>query len=199
MDCSTPGLPVHHQFPELAQTHVHWVSDAIQPSHPLSSPSLPTFNLSQHQGHFQWQLFTSGGQTIGVSASASVLQKNIQDWFPLGLIAPCKGIKPEDCMRRIKLKLEHRHSLKLICGKRNVLSVLVGGKYLHAEEELKKGGWWISLLWAWHPLGWVELKADPCVWSALLFLQNSCHCLGALIPQVGHSLSLSSWGSPQWS
>ena len=50
MDCSTPGLPVHLQLPEFTQTHVHWVGDAIQPSHPLSSPSLPTFNLSQHQG-----------------------------------------------------------------------------------------------------------------------------------------------------
>ena len=54
MDCSTPGFPVHHQLPELAQTHVHWVSDAIQPSHPLSSPSSPTLNLSQHQGLFKW-------------------------------------------------------------------------------------------------------------------------------------------------
>ena len=54
MDCSTPGLPVHHQFPEFTETHVHRVGDAIQPSHPLSSPSPPTFNLSQHQGVFQW-------------------------------------------------------------------------------------------------------------------------------------------------
>ena len=54
MDCSTPGFSVHHQLPELAQSHVRWVSDAIQPSHPLSSPSLPAFNLSQHQGLFQW-------------------------------------------------------------------------------------------------------------------------------------------------
>ena len=53
MDCSTPGFPVHHQPPELTQTHVHRVGDAIQPSHPLSSPSLPAFNLSQHQGFFQ--------------------------------------------------------------------------------------------------------------------------------------------------
>ena len=53
MDCSTPGFPVHHQLLELAQTHVHRVSEAIQPSHPLSSPSLPAFNLSQHQGLFQ--------------------------------------------------------------------------------------------------------------------------------------------------
>ena len=54
MDCSTPRLPVHHQPLELTQTHVHWVNDAIEPSHPLSSPSPPNFNLSQHQGLFRW-------------------------------------------------------------------------------------------------------------------------------------------------
>ena len=61
MDCSTPGFPVHHQLMEPTQTHVHWVSDGIQPSHPLSSPSPPAFNLSQHQGLFQ-----------GVNPTASV-------------------------------------------------------------------------------------------------------------------------------
>ena len=54
VDCSTPGFPVRHQLPEPTQTHVHWVGDAIQPSHPLLSPSHPAFNLSQHQGLFQW-------------------------------------------------------------------------------------------------------------------------------------------------
>ena len=54
MDCSTPGLPVHHQLQEFTQTYVHWVSDAIQPSHPFSSTTLPAFNLSQHQGLFKW-------------------------------------------------------------------------------------------------------------------------------------------------
>ena len=54
MNGSTPGFPVHHQLPELTQTHVHTVGDAIQPSHPLSSSSPPAFNLSQHQGLFQW-------------------------------------------------------------------------------------------------------------------------------------------------
>ena len=54
MNCSMPGLPVHHQHPESTQTHVHWVGDAIQPSHPLSSPSPPALNLSQHQGLFKW-------------------------------------------------------------------------------------------------------------------------------------------------
>ena len=54
MDCSMPGFPVHHQLPEFTQTHVHWVGDVFQLSHPLSSPSPPTFNLSQHQGLFKW-------------------------------------------------------------------------------------------------------------------------------------------------
>ena len=54
MDCNTPDLPGHHQLLELTQTNVHWVGDAIQPSHPLSSPSPPTLNLSQHQGLFKW-------------------------------------------------------------------------------------------------------------------------------------------------
>ena len=84
MDCSRPGLPVHHQLPEFTQTHVHRVGDAIQPSHPLSSPSPPAPNPSQHHGLFQWWLISWGGQSIGVSASASVLPMNTQDWSPLG-------------------------------------------------------------------------------------------------------------------
>ena len=83
MDCSTPGLPVHHQLLKPTQIHVHHVGDAIQSSHPLSSPPPPAFNLSQHQSFPMSQYFTSGGQSIGVSASASVLPMNIQDWFPL--------------------------------------------------------------------------------------------------------------------
>ena len=80
MDCSMPGFAILHQLPELAQTHVYRVDDAFQPSHLLSSPS-PAFNIFQHQGqNFPVsQFFTSGGQSIGVSASASVLPVNIQD------------------------------------------------------------------------------------------------------------------------
>ena len=81
MDCSMPGFPVHHQLPEFTQIHVHWVSDAIQSSHPLLSPSPPLFKLSQQQVFFlMTQFFKSRGQNIGVSASASVLLLNIQDW-----------------------------------------------------------------------------------------------------------------------
>ena len=88
MNCSMAGFPVLHNLLEFAQTHVHWIGDAIQPSHPLSSPSPPAFNLSEHQGLFQRGSSSneaSGGQSIGVSASALVLPMNIQDWFPLGL------------------------------------------------------------------------------------------------------------------
>ena len=85
IDYIKPGFPVHHQLPELTQTHIHWVSNAIQPSHPLLSPSPSALNLSQHQGLFLvTQFFTSSGQSIGVSALASFLPMNIQDWFPLG-------------------------------------------------------------------------------------------------------------------
>ena len=84
MNRSTPGLPVHHQLPELTQAHVHWVGDAIQPSHLVvhfssrlqSFPALGSFQMSQ--------FFASGSQSIGVSASASVLPMNTQDWFLLG-------------------------------------------------------------------------------------------------------------------
>ena len=79
MDCSTPGFPVHHQLPKPTQTNFHHVGDAIQPSHPLLSPSPPAFNLSQHQGLFQGVSSWSGGQSIGASALASVLPMNIQD------------------------------------------------------------------------------------------------------------------------
>ena len=79
MDCSMPGLPVHHQLPDLTQTHVHWVSDAIQPSHPVI-PFSSCLQSFPEPGSFQMsQIFISGGQNIGISASASVLPMNIQD------------------------------------------------------------------------------------------------------------------------
>ena len=76
----TPGLPVHHQLPEFTQTHAHQVGDAIQPSHPLSSPSPPAPNPSQHQGLFQWVNSSHDVAKYWVSASASVLPMNTQDW-----------------------------------------------------------------------------------------------------------------------
>ena len=86
MDCSMLGFPVHNELPELTQTHVHRVGDAIQPSHPLSSPSPPAFNLSQNQSLFQEVSYLHHvAKVLRVSPSASSLPMNIQDWFPLGL------------------------------------------------------------------------------------------------------------------
>ena len=90
MDCSMPGFPVHHQLPELTQIHVHWVGDAIQPSHPLSSPSLPAFNLSQHQGlfqesvlHIRWPKYWSFSFSISPSNEYSGLISFRMDWLDL--------------------------------------------------------------------------------------------------------------------
>ena len=78
MNYSTPGLPVHHQLPEVTQTHVHWVSDATQPSHPPLSPSPPAFSLSQHQGLFQWVSFSHEVAKI----LESQLQHQSFQWTP---------------------------------------------------------------------------------------------------------------------
>ena len=86
IDCSTPGFPVHHQLPELAQTHVHGVGDAIQPSHPLLSPSPPAFIFPSIRIFSNESVLWSGGPSIGASASVSFLPRTIQDWFPLALI-----------------------------------------------------------------------------------------------------------------
>ena len=86
MNCSMPGLPIHHQLPESTQTNVHCVGDAIQPSHPLSSPSPPALNLSQHQGLFKWvSSLHQVTKVLELQLSASVLPMNSQGWFPLGL------------------------------------------------------------------------------------------------------------------
>ena len=84
MNCRTPGFPVHYQLPDLAQTHVHWVSDVIQP---LSSSVIPFSSCLQSfsASFLVSQFFISGGQSTRASASASVLPMNTQDWFPLGL------------------------------------------------------------------------------------------------------------------
>ena len=82
MNRSTPGLPVHHELPKSTQTHVHRVGDAIQPSHPLSPPSPPALNLSQHQGLFKWVSSLRQVAKVLVSASTSVIPMNTQDWSP---------------------------------------------------------------------------------------------------------------------
>ena len=86
MDCSTPGFPVPHHLPELAQTPVHWVGDAIQPSRPLSPPPSAFRSFPESEPSLMSQLFASCGQSIGASFSAPVLPMNIQDWL---IWSPC--------------------------------------------------------------------------------------------------------------
>ena len=84
MDCTMPGLSVHHQLPEFTQTHVHWVGDAIQPFHPLSSPSPLTFNLSHHQGLFKW---VSSSHQVAKVLEFQLQPQSFQwnsDWFSWG-------------------------------------------------------------------------------------------------------------------
>ena len=83
MDCSTPDFPAHHQLPELAQIHVHWVGDATQPSQPLSPPS-PTFNFSQHQGlTIRWPKYWSFSFSISPSNGYSGLEKGMANHFSI--------------------------------------------------------------------------------------------------------------------
>ena len=88
MDCTTLGFPLHHQLPELTQTHVHWVDGTIQPSHPLSSPFPPAFNLSKHQGlfpvlHIRWPKYWSFSFSISPSNEYSVLISFRIDWYDI--------------------------------------------------------------------------------------------------------------------
>ena len=117
MDCSTPDFPVHYQLQEFKQIHVHWVDDAIQSSHPLLSPSLPTFNLSQHQGLFKW--VSSLHQVAKVSEfqlqhqsfhEQSVLISFRMDWLHLLAVqgTPCS---PRDTIIKLCLFQECKDSL----------------------------------------------------------------------------------------
>ena len=125
MNCSMPGFSVLHYLPEFAQTQVHWVHDAIQPFHPLMSPSLLALNLSQHQRSLpvSW-LFASGGQTIGVSTSASVLPMNIQGRFPLGLTGLI-SLQSKELSRVFSSTTIQKHQL----GKKVLKCWIIGDKF----------------------------------------------------------------------
>ena len=127
VDCSTPGFPVLRHLPKLAQTHVHWVCDAIQPSRPLSSPSPPAFKDPASGSFLMSWLFTSGAQSIGASASASVLSMNIQGWFPLGLaglILQSKGL------------LQYHNSKASVLWQLAFFMVLLSHLYMTAGETI---------------------------------------------------------------
>ena len=152
MDCSTPGFHVLHHLPEFAQTHVHWVNDAIQPSHPLSSPSPPAFNLSQHQGLFWWvgssnqvPKYWSFSFSISPSIKYSGLISFRMDWFDLLAV-----------QRILKSLLQH-HSSKA--------SILSDSAFLWSSSHIC-----IRLLEN-HSFDYMDLywQSDLCFWI---------HCLG---------------------
>ena len=99
MDCSTPGLPVHHQLLEFTQTHVHWVSDAIQPSHPLLSPFPPALNVSQHQSLFKW---VSSSQQVAKVLEFQLQHQSFQWIFRTDFlnIQEYSGLVGSSCCRR---------------------------------------------------------------------------------------------------
>ena len=147
MNCSTPGFPVLHCLLEFAQTHVHWAGDSTQPSHPLSPPSPPALNLSQHQGHFQWVGSLHQVANIGASASVSALPLNSQDWFPLGLTSLISSQS-----KGLSRVLYSTYSLKaLILQCSAFFMVQLSYLYMTAEENIALsiqtfGGKVISLL-----------------------------------------------------
>ena len=118
INCSLLGFPVLHYLPEFAQTHVRWISDAIQPSHLLLPPCPFAFNLSHHQDFSVSQLFASGSQSIGASVSASVLPMNIQDCFPLGLTvwSPCSSRDSQESSPATQFKSSNSLALCLLYG-----------------------------------------------------------------------------------
>ena len=161
MDWSIPCFPVHHQFLEFAQTHVHWVSDAIQPSHPLLSPSPPAFNLSKHQGLFQWvsslhkvAKYWSFSFSISPSNEYSGLISFRMDWLDLLAVrGPLKSLLQHHSSKASILWcsaffiIQHSHPY-MTTGKTMALSFGFSS-YYQPEFEFLLHFWHleISLLW----------------------------------------------------
>ena len=117
MDCSTPGFPVHHQLPELAQTHVHLINDAVELSYPLSSPSPPAFSLSQHQGLFQWV-----GSSHQVAKVLELQHQSFQWIFRIDflyswwVLSPCCPGDSQESSPAPQFKSIHSLALSLLSG-----------------------------------------------------------------------------------
>ena len=160
MDCSMLGFPVLHYLPGFAQTHVHWIGDAIQPFHPLLPPILlPSVLLSIKRSSPVLRLFASGGQSIGASALAAVFPMNIQGWFPLGLTClislQSKGL--------LKSLLQHHSSKASIVRCLAFFMVQLSHLYM------------TSLYWnGVHP-GWLDTENRVWAWRQVL-----CGALGAM-------------------
>ena len=133
MDYTIPGFPVHHQLPELAQTHVHRIGDAIQPSHPLWSSLLRLPSIFPSIRVFSKELvFTSGGQSVRVSASAFILPMNIQGWFLVW--SPC-------CPGTLKSLLQHHSSKASILQHSAFFTVQLSHLYMTTGKKIALTKW----------------------------------------------------------
>ena len=145
MDCSRPGFPVLHQLPELTQTHIHWVSDVIQPSHPLSSPSPPAFNLSQNQGLFKWvgsshQVAREWNFSYSISPSNeySGLISFRMDWLDLLAV-----------QGTLKSLLQHHSSKPSILWFLAFFIVQLSNPYMTTGKTIVLSKWTTKLLLCW--------------------------------------------------
>ena len=160
MDCSTPRFPVFHHLPEFAQIHVYSVSDAIQPSHPLSSPSPPAFNLSQHQGLFQW---------VGSShqvAKVLELQHQPFQW----IFRVISGLT--DCFDHLRFTEIHR-------GYRSQVTLLIStnselkSSFVWCQNPSSQPAWLVNP--KWQPL-WYTLEVHR--WLSWCLCQHGAQHLG---------------------
>ena len=150
MDCSMPGFPVHHQLPEICQTRVHWVSDAIQPPHPLLPPSLSAFNLSQYQGLFQW---VSSSHQVTKVLEFQLWRQSFQWIFRADFLEDWLVWSP--CSPRDSQASSPTAQFKSICSR---------GQYNIVEERLGIRGTWF---WFWSIYPSTLDTAGYSVWGIL--------------------------------
>ena len=152
MDCSTPGLPVHHQLPELTQTHVHWVGDAIQPPHPLSSRSPPAFSLSQHQGLSQW---VSSLHQVARALEFQLYQESFQWIFRTGflwdgLVTPVNWL---DCPVLHLWRWQSRSQIRVLLIPKMAIHLiaesvsLLLASLIYTAKDIPSDSWLANLSW----------------------------------------------------
>ena len=181
MDCSMPGLPVHHQLPESTQTHVHWVSDAIQPSHPLLSPSPPALNLSQHQGLFKW---VSSSHQVAKVLEFQLQHHSFQwtrrtDLLQDGLVgSPCSPRDSQASSPTTQFKIINSSVLSFLLWGCRIVWCILTSRYLvsllplsiiHVSDIFLVGFWsweisfimWGCRDWGWQAAGtWVSVSHE---------------------------------------